>query len=211
MKIIDISIDIKPDMIKWPSDPDIQFENILSIENGNDFNFHGISLSTHTGTHIDAPRHFYKDGITVDKINPEVLIGKVLVVEISDDKKISKTYLTEIDLNNYSRIIFKTKNSDILFKNNDFEHSYVYLDIDAAKYLVDSGINVIGTDYLSVDKFNSSNYEVHKYLAKNNIIILETLDLSTVKPGEYFLFAMPLKLKGLDASPSRIVLISGLI
>lgn len=205
MKIYDLSVNIYSNMLKWPSDPEIKINPVLSIENGASVNLSIFNMGSHTGTHIDAPYHFNPDGKTVDKLSLYDLIGEALVVEIKSDI-ISVNELKNIDLNRYKRILFKTKNSSYL-RRKEFCTKYTYLDYRAAKKLVRYNVKLVGIDYLSIEKFDSRTHNVHKILTRNNIIILETLKLSKIKPGKYFLVALPLKIKNCDAAPARVVLI----
>jgi len=204
MKIYDLSVNIYSNMLKWPSDPEIEIRPFLSIKNGAPANLSILNMGSHTGTHIDAPYHFNLNGKTVDKLSLYDLIGEAIVVEIKSDV-ISVNELKNIDLKKYKRILFKTKNS--MFQTNKFNPDYTYLDFPAAKELLKNNVKLVGIDYLSIEKFDSKTHNVHKILTQNNIIILETLNLSKINPGEYFLVALPLKIKNCDGAPARVVLI----
>ncbi|GJQ48353.1 MAG: hypothetical protein HKUEN01_07390 [Candidatus Kuenenia stuttgartiensis] len=106
---------------------------------------------------------------------------------------------------NVKRVLFKTVNSSY-WKFSTFKKDFVYLTKDAAQYLVDKGIRLVGVDYLSVEKFESQLAETHHTLLRNDVIILEGLDLSNVERGRYELIALPLKIKDGDGSPARVVL-----
>ena len=205
MKIYDVSIPLYPGMLRWIDDQDVELKQEAAITDGDAYNFSRLSCSTHIGTHIDAPYHFMEDGKTIDRVSLYNLIGAVLVVQIDADT-ITATELRDIDFATYKRILFKTRNSELL-KSEAFNNDYVSLDYSAAELLVKNHVSVVGIDYLSVEQYETEEHPVHKLLTENDVIIIETLDLSNVQPGAYFLVALPLKLKGCDGAPARVVLI----
>lgn len=141
----------------------------------------------------------------MDTLSLYDLVGEALVVQVNADKIFAEA-LQDIDFKKYKRILFKTKNSALL-KSETFNPEYVALDYSAAELLVKNGIWVVGIDYLSIEAFDTEEHPVHKVLTDNDVIIIETLDLSNVEPGEYFMVALPMKLKGCDGAPARVVLI----
>jgi arylformamidase len=162
-----------------------------------------IILGMHTGTHLDAPYHILESGITVDKLNIENLITKCKVIDFTNlVDSISKKELLNKGIKKDDFLLFKTTNS----KNIKFNPDFIYLDKSGAKYLVDLGIKGVGTDGLGIER-SQKNHETHKLLLGNGIYILEGLNLEQVKSGEYQLIALPLKIKGAEASPVRAVLI----
>ena len=204
-KIYDLSVSIYPGMLKWIDDQDVELTQETSIRNDDAYNFSRVTLSTHIGTHIDAPYHFTADGKTVDRLSLHDLIGEALVVQIGAEV-ITADELRDVDLKKYKRILFKTRNSELL-KSEEFNREYVSLDYSAAELLVKNGVRVVGIDYLSIEELETEEHLVHKLLTGNGVIIIETLDLSNVEPGEYFLVALPLKLKNSDGAPARVVLV----
>jgi arylformamidase len=205
MKIYDLSVSIYTGMLKWPDDPRVILTQATSMKNGEQYNLSLLTCGTHVGTHIDAPYHFTEAGKTVDQLSLYDLIGAALVVHIDADR-ITAEALRTVDLKAYKRILFKTRNSELL-KTGAFNPEYVSLDYSAAELLVNNGVRVIGIDYLSIEAFESKTQAVHKLLTENDMIILESLDLSNVEPGAYVLIALPLKLKNCDGAPARVVLI----
>lgn len=207
MQLYDVSLPISEDLPVWPGDPAVSLVMTSSILNGDKCNITQLQMGTHVGTHIDAPYHFLKDGATVDAIPIETFIGPCLVVELDSDTLIEKKDFLKCSLNGYSRILFKTKNSEQWSKNiTSFNTDYVALGIEAAQYLVEINTLLIGIDYLSIESFQSDDNPVHKLLLKNNITILEGLNLSDVKAGVYELICMPLKLQGNEGAPARVLL-----
>ncbi len=204
-KIYDLSVSIYPGMLKWIDDQDVKLRQETSIRNGDAYNFSRVTLSTHIGTHIDAPYHFTADGKTVDRLSLYDLIGEALVVQIDADT-ITADELRDVDFKTYKRILFKTLNSELL-KSEEFNREYMSLDYSAAELLIKNGVRVVGIDYLSIEELDTEEHSVHKLLTGNDVIIIETLDLSKVEPGGYFMVALPLKLKGCDGAPARVVLV----
>ena len=207
MQLYDVSLPISEDLPVWPGDPAVSLVMTSSILNGDKCNITQLQMGTHVGTHIDAPYHFLKDGATVDAIPIETFIGPCLVVELDSDTLIEKKDFLKCNLNGHSRILFKTKNSEQWAKNiTSFNTDYVALGIEAAQYLVEINTLLIGIDYLSIESFHSDDNPVHKLLLKNNITILEGLNLSKVEAGVYELICMPLKLQGSEGAPARVLL-----
>jgi arylformamidase len=138
-------------------------------------------------------------------VSLEDLVGEALVVQV-DANRITADVLRDIDVSMYRRILFKTRNSELL-RDEAFHEEYVSLELSAAKVLVERGVRVVGIDYLSIEAYDSAEHPVHKLLTEHDMVILEGLNLSAVEPGVYFLVALPLKLKGADGAPARVVLV----
>lgn len=208
MKIFDISPPLSGKTINWPGDPKISFTKIKSIKKGDSCNLTKLAFGSHSGSHIDAPNHFFGKGKTVDKISLKYLIGPAIVVEIGSEHKIGLEDLVRIDLKKRERILFKTKNS-ALFNGGKFNKDFVYLTSQAAKYLVKKNLKLVGIDYLSVGSYNNPNENIaaHKIMLKAGVAILEGINLSGIKPGDYQMICLPLKISGGDGSPARTILI----
>ncbi len=207
MKIIDITLPIKEKMIYYPGDAHFKKEPICTIAKSG-CNMMKITLGTHTGTHLDAPFHFLSEGNSIDKLLLDIFIGKAQVIEIKNEKIDSREIKKHL-LPNIKRVLFKTKNS-LLLDKEEFSKNYVYLTEDGADFLIEKNISLVGIDYISIEKFGTPTFSVHKKLFSKNIPILEGIYLKKVDPGIYFLIALPLNLPGLDGSPVRAVLIKGL-
>jgi len=205
MKIIDISLPITEEIITDPGDVRFSKAPICTIERSG-CNMTKLILGTHTATHIDAPFHFLKDGNSVDQIPLSHFIGKAQVIEVKSPEITGAIIEKELK-DGIERVLFKTKNSE-LYKSKDFSKSYTHLTEDGAVFLVKAGIKLVGIDYVSIEKFGTPDFKVHKILFEANICVLEGIDLLSVNPGVYTLVALPLKFKGLDGSPVRAVLIS---
>ena len=200
--IYDISIPISPDMPVWPGDVNAEVTPVSRISEGAGSNVSILRFSTHTGTHVDPPLHFIEGGNSVDKLPLDVLVGECLV------HRVDSPVITIADLEGIpagiERIIFKTRNSDLWGKPG-FQTDYTYLDPDAAEWLVDRGIRLVGIDYLSVDKMRSGHH-AHTCLLQAGVVIVEGLDCTEVPEGMYTLICLPLKIKGGDGAPARAIL-----
>ncbi|MCR4292150.1 MAG: cyclase family protein [Candidatus Kuenenia sp.] len=205
MTFYDVTLPISNAMITWPSDPAVSITGTSLISRGDFCNLSELKIGSHCGTHIDAPSHFLENGRTIDQLALENLIGEATVFEFKNKENIDVSDIKQLLFDNVKRVLFKTVNSSY-WKLSVFKKDFVYLTKDAAQYLVDNGIRLVGVDYLSVEKFESQQAETHHILLRNDVIILEGLDLSNVEPGRYELIALPLKIKDGDGSPARVVL-----
>jgi arylformamidase len=206
MKIYDITVPISNDLPVYPGDPSIQITRTLSLEAGDVARVSYLSCGTHIGTHVDPPSHFVLDGAPLDRLPLEVLIGPARVVDVGAVRAIDAAVLERVNLDGVARVLFKTRNSRLWQETTEFAKDFVYLEADAAEYLVERGVRLVGIDYLSVEKFNFSEPATHLALLKNNVIIVEGLNLSAVAPGDYELICLPLKIKDGDGGPARVVL-----
>jgi arylformamidase len=175
------------------------------IADGQPYNVSRITLGAHTGTHVDAPYHFLADGPTVEQLPLEILLGKCRVVEIRVREKIQRSDLEALGLRDDLRVLLKTRMSGQLQKRA-FQDDFVYLTEDAATYLAQVGIKLVGIDYLSIEKFGSTDYPAHHALLGAGVVIVEGLDLSEVEAGDYDMTCLPLRIVGLDGSPARVIL-----
>jgi len=205
----DVSVPISPAMPVWPGDPPIQIEPVSSVSQGEEFNISRLEMSTHTLTHVDAPRHFVEGGTPVDRLPLDVLIGPALVVEPRPTGNlITATDLGQLGIRHTERLLIKTRNSDLWAGGPyDFEYGFVSLSKDAGRWLVSKGIRLVGVDYLSVDAFDAREPAVHRALLEQEVIVLEGLNLSQVPEGRYQLICLPLKVRDGDGAPARVVLV----
>ena len=206
MKIYDISVDIHPRMQVYPGDPRFRSKSIHSLENGHPYALSKVMMSNHIGTHVDAPSHLIPGGNSVTDLPLEVMNGRSRVVQIRHRERIDVEELKNLVFMDDCRILFKTRNSLLWTDHKYFSKKYIYLTADAARYLIDQGIKLIGFDYHSVEKFGDQDFPVHKMLLQNQIILVEGLNLADVDEGQYEMSCLPLKLKGMDAAPARVIL-----
>lgn len=209
MEIRDVTLMIDPGMPVWPGDDRVRLSRRQKLEDGENSNVSVLSLSVHTGTHVDAPFHFLKDGYTVDQIPLNYLIGETQVILIPEDvQQIDAATLAHVGIRlGTTRVLFKTSNSNF-WKNGEreFQKAFVGLTADGAQWLVDFGIRTVGIDYLSIAPYKKSK-PTHEILLKSNMLVIEGLYLVDVEPGIWMMYCLPLKLKGSDGAPARVILI----
>lgn len=205
--IIDISVPIYTGMAFYPGDPGAAVEARRSIDKGDVANISELRLGSHCGTHVDAPHHFKNDHRTIDRIPLDAMVGPARVLDLTGaDGMISGPDLKAAGAEGATRVLLKTKNSK-LWGEPEFSRGYVSLSEGAATHLVESGVVLVGIDYLSVERFKSDTFGVHHTLLAAAVVVLEGIDLSGVAPGDYELVCLPLKVKGGDGAPARAVLI----
>lgn len=207
--IHDVTLTISPDLVTWPSDPKIQLERVSKIEDGANANVSRLALGVHTGTHVDAPFHFVPGARTVENLALETLVGPVDVIELPEDvalidAEVLQKYVGKPQL---PRILFKTRNSRYWAGGDmQFHTDFVAISADGAEYLVEHGVRLVGIDYLSISPWKKSR-PVHEALLKAEVVIIEGLELSSIKPGRFMLYCLPLKLARTDGSPARVLLV----
>jgi len=201
-KIYDITQTISPGMLAWPGEEIVAFNKV---------EYEGVSslthlvLSAHTGTHLDAPAHIISGGKGTDQLDLEQLTGLARVCYLPGGHSIDSAMLSNLSLDGVSRLLMRTSNSTLL-ESASFNKDYVSLTEDAAEYLVEKGIKFLALDYLSVDKFDTSMYPVHRILLNAGIVIVEGVNLRSVPAGDYEMLCLPLKLEGCDGAPARVIL-----
>lgn len=207
LKVIDISVTLRKGLASWPGEDFWSFEAVHRMDKGDPCNVSRISMGLHTGTHVDAPWHFGKSDLTVDKVPLNRMVIGTRVLDLTGVKgSISRADL-EGKLEGTSSVLFKTTNSGKLEALEPFDTEFVHLDESAADYLVEQGIITVGVDYLSVEGYHAKEAPVHHSLLGAGVFIIEGLDLSHVEPRDYLLIALPLKIEGADGAPARAVLI----
>ena len=205
--ILDISVPLKSDMPIWPGSVGIRLTRIKTLEAGDPANNSRLDCDVHTGTHVDAPRHFLKDGSTVDELLLDNLIGPATVAYLPGVRTVTPVELADLRLSlGVKRLLLRTSNSELWSARvTEFRRDYVALNAGAARWVVDQGISLIGVDYLSVQCYEDSPL-THQILLQAGVIILEGLNLAGVKPGSYELICLPIRLVGAEAAPARAVL-----
>jgi len=207
MQLIDISLTLSEQLPTWPGDPPIQIERISAIQDGADANVTHLSMTVHAGTHVDAPDHFLDGRGAVDQLALDRLVGPAAVIEVQTQGAITPNHLEQAGIAPHTkRLLFKTPNSRLWAEGNlSFQEDYVALNAEAAEYLVELGVEVIGVDYLSVAPFQDP-VPTHRILLNAGVLIIEGLNLSQADPGDYSLLCLPLKIAGADGSPARALL-----
>jgi len=209
MKIQDISITISNELVTWPGDPKVNIQLPIQMKKGDACNVSRWEIGAHTGTHTDAPFHFIDDGKGIDEVPLDLYIGPCLVVEVKPKTiNIEREDIAHVKFSGHTRVLFKTRNSDHWKNNNmEFDKDFISVGVTGAEFLIQKGIKLVGVDYLSVESFHAPfEHPVHKKLLGQHIVVVEGLNLSAVKPGEYELLCMPLKIKHGDGTPVRAAL-----
>jgi arylformamidase len=165
-----------------------------------------LECTTHLLTHVDAPRHFFEGGASLDQIHVARFCGEALVIEAEGDVVLPGDVPGEAQGLN---LLFKTRNS-ARWNASVYDREHVSISPAAAEVMAARGVNLAGIDYLSVDRCGDESYPVHRTLLGAGVLILEGIDLAGVTPGRYHLSALPLKIAGGDGSPVRAVLSGGL-
>jgi len=210
MKIYDLSVSLSSTMPTYPGDPAVSIEPVLQIAKGDAANVSRLSFGDHSGTHLDPPVHFIPGGKSVDQLDLNVLYGPARVVDLTRvEKAITADDLERAKLPRRAvRILFKTRNSD-LWQRSGFQKDFVAFAWDAAQWIVDRGIKLVGIDYLSAESFGVSEPRTHRILLGAGVVIVEGLNLRNIAPGNYTLACLPLKIKDGDGGPARAILIEG--
>jgi arylformamidase len=207
-KWIDISVPIYANMVGGPNDPKVQIKLVRDPDEGAPVTMALVTMISHTATHIDAPRHFYKDGTPIDDLPLETFMGRARVIEIKDSVSIKPEELERHNIRPGERILFKTTNSSWVYDCDTFTTPYVYITRDAAQYLVARKVRLVGIDYITVGGWEDRQDHIfsHQLFLNGGVSILEEINLAGVKPGRYELIALPVRLRQGDAGWCRAVI-----
>lgn len=208
--LIDISMPLQADMPAWPGTPGLRTSSYMAIAAGQQANATQIVMDAHSGTHIDAPRHFIDDGATVDKVGLDVLVGPAWVADATGAPYIDRQLLESLDIpSDTARLLLQTDNSfHAELRRSPFRKDYVALTADAAEWVVERGLMLVGIDFLSIQRFDDPP-DAHLVLLRAGVVILEGLDLHAVAcPARWRLVCLPLSIPGIEAAPARAVLLS---
>ena len=206
-RIYDISVPLSSGTVVYPGNPEIRIAPHSELSRGASSNTSSISLGSHSGTHVDAPRHFFDAGSTVDRLPLNALLGPARVIAFGEEvMSVTATHLQSQALQNVERLVIRTRNSAFV-KDREFHRDFTFVAPDGAEYLAALGIKLVGVDYYSVEQFRSGHHRTHRTLLERGIVIVEGLDLSEVAPGDYEFICLPLRLEGLDGAPARAILV----
>jgi arylformamidase len=193
----DATRDLSPRVVVYPGDYIPRF----CQEDRGKYLLSELRMSSHSGTHIDAPSHYLKDDRSVDKISPELLMGKCRVLDLRECGTEIRERDIEGRLDGAKRILMRTGFSGM----REFAPDYPALTPGAARALTGNGVVLAGIDSPSIELFSGTG-EVHMELLGSGVVVVELLDLSAVTEGDYWMAALPLKLSGLDGAPCRVML-----
>ena len=202
---IDVSVPLYTGMVHWPDNPPVQIERMLDMVRGDICNVSTLAMGSHTGTHMDGPRHFLQTGKGLDEMPFDATLGLARVIEIRDPESIKPDELLPLAIQQGERLLFKTQNSTRYWKAGTFVEDFVYVSQEAAHYLASLGVRTVGVDYLSVGGYARDGLETHRALLEAGIWIIEGLDLREVEPGIYELICLPLKIAQSDGAPARAI------
>ncbi len=204
----DISVLLGLENADYPGDDPYNRAEVSSISNGAAYNLSTLTLSAHSGTHIDAPAHFLEKAKTIDLYPPKNFILPAHVIHVEDAESIKPDSLAGLKTERGDALLFKTLNSTSgLSRSGIFSEKFVYMSEEAADMCVNLGAGLVGIDYISIDRYKGDEAPVHRKLLKEGILILEGINLKDVPSGNYTLFCPPLKMKGAEASPVRALLL----
>lgn len=204
MKYYDISLNLSPETVRWVTSPPFELIGRRRMSRGDQNNSSAVSMSVHSGTHVDAPFHFVPGGAAIDDLPLELFIGPALVCAIDGGKTITAEHVAQLPLEGESRVLFKTRNSRLLHQPN-YDPDFMAFSVEAARALVDRGVKLVGLDYLSVAPADEQ-VPVHRAFLDHGLALLEGVDLSQINPGRYELICFPIRLRGSDGAPCRAVL-----
>lgn len=204
-RFFDVSVPLAAGVPTYPGNPPFELQPVKRIASGDSSNVSRLVLGTHAATHVDAPRHFFDDGVGTDGLDLDVLIGRALVVDLPRRGGITAEDLAAAALGGHERVLVKTANSGY-WTDQPFRQDYTYLTEGAARYLVEQGVKLVGVDYLSVEEFKKPGAPAHRALLSHSVIIIEGLNLSEIEPGLCELYCLPLRIAGADGAPARVVL-----
>ena len=202
MSWIDISIELSQDVAEWPGDTPFSFTLPVTKADSGSVNIGKLEMSTHIGTHIDAPFHFDNDGKTVEALDINNYIGIATIIDLENKVEITRESLEAFKISGQILLIKTNAAND----KSAFPKDVPTLTQDAIDYLAENNVKLFGIDVPSVDKITSKTLAVHHALHERDIMIIENIVLDGVKPGDYEFIALPLKIKGADGSPVRAVI-----
>jgi arylformamidase len=205
VKLYDATLPIHEKMVTFPGDPPFKIKPFFQRQQGDSFDLALMSLGTHLGTHVDPPVHYLAGGATVDEIPLESLVGPAVVLDMRGRSQVDQQALAKAPLGDHVRVLFKTDNGPRLLEPS-FHEDFVHLTEDGARYLVQKNVRLVGNDYLSIERYQNPGAPVHHILLKAGVVVVEGVNLLEVPPGVYEIYCLPLKIKGADGAPARILL-----
>jgi arylformamidase len=205
-RLLDVSVLLAPGLAAYPGNPEFDMTPVKRIASGDSSNNSRLVMGTHTGTHVDAPRHFFDDRPGADSLPLELLVGRARVIDLPHRGGITEAHLAAAGLREDLRVLLRTPNSALWNSSQGFYKDYTYVTEGGAKFLVDQGVKVVGVDYLSVEQFKKAGAPTHHVLLGSGVIVIEGLNLSEAEAGQYEMYCLPLRIAGADGAPARVVL-----
>ena len=205
--IIDVSRPIFTGMAIYPRNPPVAITPAKSIARGDSSNVSLLTLGSHTGTHVDAPLHMDVAGTGVDHVSLDAMIGPAIVVGIPDGVRAIGPAELEGSIGRHTRVLVRSRNSARFAATGTFDEEFSYLTPDGAALLVERGVVFFGIDALSVEQYHAGHHRAHDILLQSGAAVVEGLALEDAAPGEYEVVCLPLRIRGCDGAPARVVLI----
>jgi arylformamidase len=193
----------------YEGDAPMKFDFLKDMRKGDALTLSAYSLGAHSGTHVDAPMHFVRDGASVDRVPLEPLIGPARVIDIPDSvQAIDAAELGRHQWRGVERVLFRTRSAlRGWMSSSTFHRDFAYVAPDAAQLLADAGVRLVGIDYISAEQFGAPAPQTHRILLGKGIPIVEGLALEGVSAGDYDLIVLPIKVGGHEGAPARAVLL----
>lgn len=203
---IDVSMPLFAGMPAFPGDPEFASDPLRRLERGDPYALAGLRLGSHAGTHVDAPRHFLPDGVSVDRLDLDVLCGPAVVLHVPGTAPaVGPEHLAGLPPRT-ERLLLRTSNSGRWTERLEFFPDYVGLTLDGARALRARGVRLVGIDALSVESDPTDRFPVHRELLAAGVPIVEGLLLGPAPAGRYEMSCLPLRLQDGDGAPARVVL-----
>jgi len=192
----------------YEGDAPMHFEFLHDMRRGEAFTLSVLSLGAHSGTHVDAPMHFVRDGRPIDRIPLEPFVGPARVIDVPDSvQAIDAAVLGRYPWRGAERVLFRTRSSARgWMSSSTFHRDFAYIAPDAAQLLANAGVKLVGVDYISAEQFGAAAPLAHRTLLGRNIPIVEGLVLVNVPAGDYDLVVLPIKVVGHEGAPARAIL-----
>ncbi len=205
-RLLDVSVGLGPGLPVWPGSGGLRVRRVQEIASGDLANVSELACDVHVGTHVDAPDHYVDGSTSVDGLDLEVLVGPAWVADCSGVASIDAAALEAAAIpRGTRRLLLRTSNSGLWREGRGFVSDYVALTADAARWLVEQAVDLVGIDYLSIQRF-ADPPDVHTTLLGAGVVVVEGLDLSLAAPGAWELICLPIKLLGAEAAPARVLL-----
>lgn len=204
-KIFDVTRPLNPSLAVWPGDTPFSVQTVMAMSQGATVNLTTLTLSSHTGTHVDAPFHFVDDGPTMTEVPLTAYLGPATVITVAREAgPLTPADFPDVDWSQVERLLVHSTASHKPL--DQFPAEFVYPSPELADWLGQQNVVLFGSDAPSMDDRHSQSLPGHNALRRNRVAILEGLLLADVPDGHYELIALPLKIEGGDGSPVRAIL-----